>query len=88
MGWGVLQCAECELAGPGRNHPSLRMVVFVPGPPDPSNLGFSTSVPPEVVYSLAGSCTLPTVSASGNSDGSPTLRMCWHSGWGALVSGR
>ena len=41
----VLKCAECELAGPGRNHPSLRMVVFVPGPPDPSNLELPTSVP-------------------------------------------
>ena len=57
-------------------------------PLGPSNFGFSTPSQAEVVYSLAGPGTSSTGSASGNSDGSPTLRQCWHSGRGALVSGR
>ena len=51
-------------------------------------LGISPASQAEVVYSLAGPGTSSTASASGNSDGSPTLRQCWHSGRGALVSGR
>ena len=71
-----VECAECELAGPGGgNYPSLRMVFFPVGPTGPPN-------------ELDGPCTWPTVSASGTPDGSPIPRMCWHSGWGALVSGR
>ena len=79
--------------GPAEGHPSPDGFLSV-GPTGPSNFGFFTRVPsdpplgPTVVYSLAGSCTSPAASASGNSDGSPTLRKCWHSGRGALVSGR
>ena len=95
MWWVVyLGVPSVSWQGPAEGHPSLRMGFFPSGPPGPSNFGYFTRVPsdpllgPTVVYSLAGPCTSPTASASGNSDGSPTLRQCWHSGRGALVSGR